>query len=176
MKPIVTDTSLKQYAELAVRLGINLQKGQPVVIRCPVEGFAFARIVQKTAYIAGASNVMMDWVDSEMMKEFYLHASEEAISNFPDSSVVRFKEWDDTGAAYINIITKTPDLFNEVCPSKISRFTKAMGTKLKAHYQRIRTYENRWCIIAIPSKAWAKKIFPHLMEAEALEYLYIYGN
>ena len=172
MRFVLTEELLKQYAKLIVQLGINVQKGQLVVIRCPVENFTFARIVQKTAYNNGASNVVMDWTDNEMMKEFYLRASDEAMDSFPDSSAARFEEWDGLGAAYINIITENPDLFKEVCPNRINRYTKAMRTKLKVHYQKTRAYENRWCVSAAPSKAWAEKVFPDLSDVQAIESLW----
>ena len=172
MKQLATEELIKRYAELAVKMGVNAQKGQLIVIRCPVEDYAFARIIQKAAYNAGASNVVMNWIDNEMLKEFYLSASDEAIGNFPESLVKRFEEWDEIGAAYINIITETPDLFKDVCPDRIKSFSRTMNTKLKTHSENKRSYKNRWCIIAVPFRSWAMKVFPRLTEVEAIESLW----
>ena len=172
MKQLVTRELLTKYAELVVRVGVNVQKGQPVVINCPIESFTFAHIVQKVAYDLGASNVIMNWIDDETKKEFYLRASDEAIDTVPDSMAARYEEWDMAGAAYIHIITENPDLFKDVCPDRIKRFSKIMYSKLNAHYENKRSYRNRWSIIAVPSKSWAMKLFPHLPECEAIETLW----
>jgi len=172
MKQITLEKQLSQYAELVVKMGINVQKGQIVVVDCPVEDYAFARIVQKAAYNAGASTVVMNWFDNKMLKEFYLSASDNAIGNVPDSLVKFYEEWDDAGAAYIHIITENPDLFKNVCPDRIKNHLKIKYSKLATHYENLESYKNRWSIIAVPSKSWAMKVFPNLVESEAMKSLW----
>ncbi|WP_040982725.1 aminopeptidase [Oceanobacillus jeddahense] len=168
----VSEEQLKKYAELAVRMGVNVQKNQLVVIHSDIEYVTFARLIQTAAYDAGASNVVMDWTDEQSTKEFYLHAADEAIDHYPDWENVRFKEWDDAGAAHIHIISEKPDFFKEVAPERISRFQKAYRTKLKAHYAKTRSYEVRWCLLVVPNVVWATKVFPHLRKEEALQALW----
>ena len=48
---------------LFVRCGINIQKGQEMVLRCPVENFAFGRLLVEEAYKAGAKEVIVHWKD-----------------------------------------------------------------------------------------------------------------
>lgn len=110
----VNAEQLKKYAELAVRMGVNVQKNQLVIIHSDIENAAFARLIQTAAYDAGASNVVMDWTDEQSTKDFYLHAADDAVDHFPDWQAARFKEWDDAGAAYIHIISENLDVFKEV--------------------------------------------------------------
>ncbi|GAF66645.1 putative peptidase [Bacillus sp. TS-2] len=165
---LVSKEQLKKYAELAVRAGVNVQKNQLVIIHSDIENGTFARLIQTAAYQAGASNVVIDWTDEQSNKEFYLHASDDSIDHFPDWQAARFKEWDDAGAAYIRIISENFDDFKEVSPERMSRFQKASRTKLKAYYEKIRSHEVRWCLLAVPSFSWATKVFPHLNKEEAL--------
>ncbi|GGP16949.1 aminopeptidase [Oceanobacillus neutriphilus] len=169
---LVSTEQLEKYAELAVRMGINVQKNQLVIIHSDIENAAFARQIQKAAYDAGASNVVVDWADEQSAKEFYLHAADEAIDHFPDWQAARFKEWDDAGAAYIHIISENPDVFKAVPPERMSRFQKASRTKLKAHNAKIRSHEIRWCLLVVPSFVWATKVFPHLNKEKALQSLW----
>lgn len=168
----VSEEQLKKYAELAVRMGVNVQKNQLVIIHSDIENAAFARLIQTTAYDVGASNVVMDWADEQSTKDFYLHATDDSVDHFPDWQAERFKEWDDAGAAYIHIISENVDAFKNVPTERMSRFQKASRTKLKAHNAKIRSHEIRWCLLAVPHLTWATKVFPHLIKEEALQSLW----
>ncbi|MCA1035822.1 aminopeptidase [Bacillus infantis] len=168
----VSEAQLKKYAELAVRAGVNLQKNQLLVIHSDIQNAVFARLIQTAAYEAGASNVFIDWTDEQSAKEFYLHAADRDIDQFPDWQAARFKEWEDAGAAYIHIISENLDVFKEVPPERISRFQKASRTKLKDYHAKIRSHEIRWCLLAVPYVSWAAKVFPNLSREEALQSLW----
>jgi len=163
---------LKKYAELAVRVGVNLQKNQLLIIHSDIQNSTFARLIQTVAYEEGASNVFIDWTDEQSTKEFYLNAADGFIDHFPDWQAARFKEWDDAGAAYIHIISENFDVFKDVSPERISRFQKASRTKLEDYYAKIRSHEVRWCLLAVPSFPWATKVFRHVSKEEAVHSLW----
>ncbi|WP_138419444.1 aminopeptidase [Aquibacillus sediminis] len=169
----ISEAQLKKYAELAVRAGINLQKNQLLIIHSDIQNATFARLIQTIAYEAGASNVFIDWTDEQSTKAFYLHAADRVIDHFPDWQAARFKEWDDAGAAYIHIISENFDVFKGVSPERISRFQKASRTKLEDYYAKIRSHEVRWCLLTVPSFAWATKVFPHVSKEEAVQSLWL---
>ena len=126
----ISETQLKKYAELAVRVGVNLQKNQLLIIHSDIQNATFARLIQTAAYEAGASNVFIDWSDEQSTKEFYLNAADEDIDSYPNWRDARFKEWDDAGAAYIHIISENLNAFKNVSAERMSRFQKASRTKL----------------------------------------------
>ncbi|GEK59820.1 aminopeptidase [Marinococcus halophilus] len=169
---LISDESLKKYAELAVRMGINVQKNQLVVIHSDIKHAAFARLVQTAAYEAGASNVVMDWRDEWSTRAFYLHAAGGAIDHVPDWKQARVNEWGDAGAAYIHLISESFDVFTDVSPERTSRVQKAYRNKLERYYAKTRSHEVRWCLLAVPSFGWATKVFPHLRKEEALQSLW----
>ncbi|WP_077601496.1 aminopeptidase [Oceanobacillus sojae] len=168
----INKEQLGKYAKLAVRMGVNVQKNQLVIIHSDIENAVFARLIQTAAYDAGASNVVMNWTDEQSAKEFYLYAAEDAIDHFPDWQAARFKEWDDAGAAHIHIISENLDVFEDVSNERMSRFQKATRTKLKAHNAKIRSHEIRWCLLVVPGFVWAKKVFPHLSKEKAMQSLW----
>lgn len=169
---LVSEEHLQKYAELAVRIGVNVQKNQLVVIHSDLKNVTFARLIQTAAYAAGASNVVMDWTDEQSTEAFYLHATDDAIDHYPDWQHARFKEWDDAGAAYIHIISENFDVFKDVSPERISRFQKSFRTKLEDYYAKIRSHEVRWCLLAAPSFSWATKVFPSVNKEEAVKTLW----
>ncbi|WP_181350027.1 aminopeptidase [Thalassobacillus sp. CUG 92003] len=168
----ISEAQLKKYAELAVRAGVNLQKNQLLIIHSDIQNATFARLIQTAAYEAGASNVFIDWTDEQSTKAFYLNAADNVIDHFPDWQAARFKEWEETGAAYIHIISENVDVFKEVPTERINRFQKASRTKLRNYYAKIRSHEVRWCLLVVPNVVWATKVFPNLSEEEALESLW----
>ncbi|MGD6802413.1 aminopeptidase [Rossellomorea vietnamensis] len=168
----ISESQLKKYAELAVRAGVNLQQNQLLIVHSDIQNAALARLIQKAAYEAGASNVFIVWTDEQSAKEFYLNAADSVIDHFPDWQAARYKEWDDAGAAYIHIVSENLDAFKEVSTERISRFQKASRTKLKDYHAKIRSHEVRWCLLAVPYAAWAAKVFPNLSKEEALESLW----
>lgn len=75
---------LKKYAELIVKVGVNVQKGQPVVLYISVTQQELAHLIVEEAYEAGASEVMIEWKDTFSEREFLKHASEERLENVPE--------------------------------------------------------------------------------------------
>lgn len=169
---LVSEEQLKKYSELAVQVGINLQENQLLIIHSDIQNSIFVHFIQMVAYEAGASNVVIDWTDEQSAKAFYKNAADDAIDHFPDWQDARFKEWDDAGAAYIHIISENPDVFKDVPAERMSRFQKASRAKLQAHDVKIRSHEVRWCLLVVPSFAWATKVFPHLSKEEAVQSLW----
>ncbi|MCL2360465.1 MAG: aminopeptidase [Defluviitaleaceae bacterium] len=168
----MNETILKKYAELLVKSGGNVQKGQPVVVGCSVDDAVFGRLVQDYAYDAGASEVIMDWNDGHTIRARYLRGSDELFDTFPDWMIKKYDYLDDRGAVYLRIESSDPDLLKGVEPSRLKRATKSSRAATKEHSAKLMSNVLRWSICAVPSPAWAKKVFPGLSEAEAVEKLW----
>ena len=68
---------IREYARLIVRTGVNVQKGQEVVLNCPVEHYEFARLVIEEAYAAGAGEVILRWSDIVENRLYYQNVLKE---------------------------------------------------------------------------------------------------
>jgi aminopeptidase len=151
---------LEKYAELAVKVGVNIQKGQSLVVNAGLDSAEFVRLVVKSAYETGAHNVIVNWNDDVVSRTKYELAPDEAFTTYP---VWRAKEQEDLveqGAAFMAIVSSSPDLLKGVNPERISNFQKAAGTALSKYRQAVQSDKVSWTVIAAPSPAWAAKVFP----------------
>lgn len=163
---------LKKYADIAINIGVNIQKDQILYINAPIESNEFVRALSKSAYDAGARDVMVNWNDDELALIRFLNAPDKAFKEFPQWKADGLAELAKDNAAFISITGNDPDIFKDVDPEKMATDTK---TKLKA-LQEYRKYtmasKVAWCVIAAPSKAWAKKVIGIDDSEKAIEKLW----
>ena len=166
------EQKLQEYARLLVQVGLNVQKGQNLVISSPVECAFFARMCAAEAYAVGCREVVMNWHDDAMARLKYLHA-DEAI--FDEVALWRrhfFNDYALEGAAYLAISASDPENFKGVDSKRIIRAQQASGKALK-DFDRLQMCSGfPWCIASIPIPSWAGTVFPEASEAEAMEQLW----
>ena len=61
------DELLKKYADFIVRVGVNPQPGQVLIINCALEGAPLARLCVRSAFEAGARDVQVNWTDDAVI-------------------------------------------------------------------------------------------------------------
>jgi aminopeptidase len=159
----MTDFQLKleKYAELAVKVGVNVQQGQTLVINGTLDAAEFVRLVVKKAYETGAHNVIVNWTDDTVSRLKYDLAPDEAFLEYPQWRAKELEELAENNAAFMSIVSSSPDLFKGVNPERIGNFQKAAGTALKGYRQAMMSDKVSWTVIAVPSAAWAAKVFPN---------------
>jgi len=166
------EEKLEQFAELAVKIGVNIQKGQYLLINTSTDTLEFTRIVVKKAYEAGAGRVQVNLTDPEITRSFYELGAEEEFSKFPKWTVAQRHELIERKGALLWIDAEDPDLLAGIPSSRISAQEKASGTALVRYRKAIMNDEIAWSIIAVPSKKWAAKVFPDLDESEQMQALW----
>ena len=168
----MNEQGLKKYAELLVKAGGNIQKGQLVIIGCQVDNAVFGRLVCDYAYQAGAGEVRIEWTDDHTNRAYYLHGDDSIFDQFADWRVDKLKEQDDRGAVYLHIASGNPDNLKGVDPSRLRRANKVSQQKTKDHSALMMSSTLRWSIVATPSVAWATKVFPDQTPEKAVESLW----
>lgn len=153
-------TNLEKYAELAVKVGVNIQPKQTLVVNTTLEGAELVRIIVKKAYEAGARNVIVNWHDDTVNRTKYELAPDEVFSEYPEYRAKETIELAEKGAAYLSVISSSPDLLKGIDPKRIANSQKASGTALKPWRQMMQSDKVSWSIVAVPSQAWADKVFP----------------
>lgn len=166
------EKNIENYIELIIKKGINLQKNQILVINSPVETYDFTRKVVEKAYECGASEVVVHWNDEISVKYRYLYASDEVFDIFPEWQKESMEYYRKKGAAFLGFHANDPDNLKDVNKERVARAQKARSLALKEYYENIMRNSNQWCVIAAPTKAWAKKIFPELDEVKAADELW----
>lgn len=166
--------TLEKYAELAVKIGINVQKGQTLVINAPLPAAEFVRIAAKKAYEAGAKNVHVEWSDEEVTRIKYLNAPDEAFNEYPLWKAKGLEEMAKSGAAFLSISASNPNLLKGIDPERISNANKSASKALEGYMSYVMADKACWCVVSVPTKEWAMKVFPGISEEESIEKLW--GN
>ncbi|TQS72226.1 aminopeptidase [Ornithinibacillus gellani] len=169
---MVTEQTMEKYAELALRTGVNLQKGQALMINAPIEGADFTKIVVRKAYEHGAKDVHINWVDDELTLLHYENAPDEVIATYPEWKVKLHNMYAEDGAAVLSIRSTNPDLLKDIDPSRVAKANKAAAEAMTTFRKYTMNDKITWSIISIPTGDWAQKIFPGKSKEDAIEALW----
>ena len=166
------EEKLAEYADLAVRVGINVQPGQYVLVNTTTDTLEFTRLVVKKAYEAGAKRVHVNFTDGPISRAFYELAPDSEMNEFPAWMVAQREELIEQQGALLWIDAEDPDLLNGIPAKRISTQQKASGSALEKYRAAVMTDKIAWSIIAIPSEKWAAKIFPELPKEQQMTALW----
>ncbi|MDD2215318.1 MAG: aminopeptidase [Eubacteriales bacterium] len=163
---------LQKYAELIVKVGVNLQQNQIMVLHCSTENSEFGNLVMEEAFKAGAKDVVRIYDDERAQRLRYHYATVETLKDIPHWQVDLWVSNAKKGACFVWLESDNPDAFLGLDGKKISEGRKAWLHARKEFNEIIDRGENQWTIIAIPSKGWAKKLFPHETEQNGMRKLW----
>ena len=162
----------EEYAKLLVEVGVNIQKGQNLVLSCPVDCAWFARLCARAAYDAGCREVIMNWGDEKLTREKFLHAADDVFDSVPEWRVHFSTDYAREGAAFLHIGGSDPEALKGVEQDRLVRSARASGRQLGEYRQLQMSNAFPWSIGAIPVPSWAKKVFPDCPEEEAMDKLW----
>lgn len=168
---MVTEKMYDKLAKLAVRKGVNLQKGQPLIVQANLRDSAFIKKVVREAYEAGASFVEVDWRDEDLTRMNYQYQSIETLQDIPQWVYDRTKREQDLKACYLSVASDMPGSLKDVDEEKLNARQQAYYRKMADLMSYTMNNEGQWCIIGIPSLEWAKVVFPDLSDEQAYEKL-----
>ncbi|WP_293010250.1 MULTISPECIES: aminopeptidase [unclassified Oscillibacter] len=166
------EEKLMEYAALLIQVGLNVQKGQTLVISTPVECAWFARMCAEKAYDAGCREVVVNWNDDALGRMKYLRAEEDVFDSVPLWRRHFFNDYAMEGAAYLAISAGDPENLKGVDSGRVVRAQRAGGQALRMFNRLQMSGGFPWCIASIPIPSWAKRVFPKATEAEAMERLW----
>lgn len=166
------DKKLENYASLVVKVGANIQKDQVLYISASIDAQALVRKIADKAYDAGARHVIVDWADDVLTKMRYEKAPADSFSDFPEWKVMERERLAEGGAAFVSIVSQSPDLLKDIDPSRIADAQKASGQALSKYRKMLQADRFSWSVIAAPSPEWAAKMFPDLPSEEQVPALW----
>lgn len=164
-------STIKKYAKLIVRIGANVQKGQTVLISCAVDQEEFAAMVADECYKAGAKKVMVDWHSDMLTRRGYRNESARSLSKVLSWQEEKMKWMSEELPVRIHIVSEDPDGLKGVSPAKMQK-VRIARYKVTKKYSDAMESKYQWTIAAVPSAAWAKKVFPELRKSQAIEKLW----
>lgn len=163
---------LKKYSALVVRVGVNLQKNQPLVIHAPITCADFVHALASEAYDVGAYDVAVNWNDEGFSHIRFQKANEVRFREFPAWRKAFYDGYAAQGAAFISIAASDPDLYSDIDPKRLTEASRTAGQALMDYRARLMSNKNTWCVVAVPTTAWARKVFPDISEGKAVERLW----
>ncbi|HDE0758977.1 TPA: aminopeptidase [Staphylococcus aureus] len=160
---------LQQYAELLVKVGMNVQPKQPVFIRSSVETLELTHLIVEEAYHCGAADVRVVYSDPTLKRLKFENESVEHFANHEIKSydVEARMDYVKRGAANLALISEDPDLMDGIDSQKLQAFQQQNARAFKGYMESVQKNQFPWVVAAFPSKAWAKRVYPELSVEEA---------
>lgn len=166
------EQQLDQLAQLAVKVGLNLQPGQELIATAPIEALPLARRITEHAYAAGAKLVTFIYSDDQATLARYRLAPEASFDYGAAWLYDGFAQVFTSGGARLAISGGDPMLLAGQSPDKLARASKAQSIAYSKALKAISGFEMNWSIVAYASPAWARKVFPQLPEEQAVAQLW----
>ena len=164
-------TVLREYAKLIVRVGVNVQKGQEVIVYAGLDQPEFVQMVVEEAYKAKAKKVAVEWSYQPLTKTHVRYQSVKTMGEVTEWEKARLEHYCNVLPARIHLTSADPDGLKGVNMGKVSKANQMSYPILKPYRDR-RENKEQWCIAAVPGKAWAKKVFPGERTSVAVEKLW----
>lgn len=164
-------STMQKYARLVAQKGVNVQKGQEVVVNASLDQPEFVKMVVEECYRKGASKVMVEWSYQPLTKLNYRYRSVKTLSTMENWEVEKLKNRVEKLPAMIYIESDDPDGLNGVDQSKVAKSQQARYPIIKPLRDQMEN-KYQWCIVAVPGEAWAKKVFPGERVNKAVEKLW----
>ncbi|MBC8589612.1 aminopeptidase [Wansuia hejianensis] len=164
--------NLEKYAELAVKVGINLKEKEGLIITGNTNTLPLARLIMKKAYEVGAKHVEFQLNDDEMGLIRYQHGYDYVFENFPKWKVDSLEAMYKDNYHHIFILSSDPELLKDIDGEKVAISQKSASLAMAPVMKYRMTGITKWNIIAMPSIPWAKSVFPDLDDNTAMEKLW----
>lgn len=164
-------TQLRRYAKLLARTGVNVKKGQWVIVQAELDQPAFVEMVVEELYRAGAGKVSVEWSPQPISRLHYEYQAEKTLSETPKWEVEKWELKKKELPAMLYLESSDPDGLKGIDQDKFTAVRSARSKVIKPYRDEMDNYY-QWCIAAVPGEAWAKKVFPTLNVNRAVEKLW----
>ncbi|WP_207795310.1 aminopeptidase [Deinococcus koreensis] len=162
------DEKLRNYARLAVQVGLGVQPGQRVLVQAPVDTAPLARLIVREAYAAGASFADVRWDDDDVQLARFELAPDGTFDTISQWRVDAELEVANSGGAVIAIRATDPNLLGGVDQARVAAYQKALATYRRPYTQQVMTNRLNWNLISAPIPAWAALMYPDASAEQAV--------
>lgn len=166
------DAQLDRYADLVVRVGVNLRPGQRLTVSTSLEGAPLARRIASAAYRAGSPYVTVLFSDTEVAKIRFAEAPEDSFSEVSLGRAAMFEGMAERGDAFVSIDASDPEAYANADPARVATARAAAQLAGKRYSEYTMSHRIPWTIVAAAEPAWAAKVFPDASPDEAMATLW----
>jgi aminopeptidase len=164
--PVTDDTTaatdraasrLQRYAELVVRVGLNVQPGQRVTVKADIDHAPVARAVVEEAYLAGASAVTVDYADPHVRRSTLRHAPTETLTTTPGWRLQQVHDLQETRGAVVTLTGNAdPHLYDGIPAERVAAVPMDLAIASRA---LLDAGDVAWAVVAAPNSGWAQQVF-----------------
>ena len=164
----INPNKIDKLANLAIKRGLGLKKGQNLIITSPIEALPLVRKITEYAYKEGAGIVTTFFSDPHLTLSRFKYADDDSFDVATDWLYEGMGSAFDNNTARLAIAGDDPMLLSDMDPDKVSRANKSNAIAYGPARERITRFDINWNIVSWPGKAWAKRVFPNIPEGEAI--------
>jgi aminopeptidase len=164
--------NLNKLAELAIRVGLNLEDGQEIVATAPIEAVDFVRLLAEKAYENGASLFTILYGDNLIARKRLALVPEAHLDKAPDWLYEGMAKAFHEGAARLAVSGNDPKALEGLPPARVGRAQQAQSRAYRPALSAITEFVTNWTIVPFAHPGWAKAVFPGLPEEEAVQRLW----
>jgi aminopeptidase len=164
-------TILRKYARLIARVGVNIRKGQEVIIFSKLDQPKFVELLVDECYKAGAKEVTVRFSHQPLEKLHVRHQTVTTLAKVEEWEKARLQHYVDTLPCQIHLVSEDPDGLKGINQKKMAKSDQKRWPIIKPYWDKMEN-KYQWCIAAVPGAAWAKKLFPELPRGRAIEKLW----
>lgn len=151
---------MRKYSNMILNVCLRVKSNQPLFISFNSERLDFVRILAKEAYKIGVKDIYFDVIDSEIKHDMLKNLDIEDLKNSTYFNRYMWNEYAKKGAAFVMLASETPGLMSDIDSEKQSKaFIYSLESRKEFDDLRNKSMVP-WCIAAVPTLSWAKKIFP----------------
>lgn len=172
MSTVIPQGDIDRFADVIVRVGLNLQSGQRLLVRAELQTAPLVRAVARSAYRAGAPLVDVLWSDEQLVLARVETAPDDSLEEFPAWALAANLEYIERGDALLSIAASTPTLLSGQNPERISRMMRTSSQRMKPVGELVQRNAVPWSVVSYPTPGWAAQIFPDLPANEREQRLW----
>ncbi|MCL1935153.1 MAG: aminopeptidase [Defluviitaleaceae bacterium] len=166
-------TKIVKYSLLAIEKGINIQKGQKLLIRSSVDNANFVRTLSELAWKKGAKDVIIQWFDEQINRQRYLYGEIDIFGVKNKWFVEYINKIVEEDYQVLTIYSGNPEILKDIDPDKTTKEFSVLSKIAKPFSEKIMNNKIQWCVLCVPSPEWAIKVFPNAENSEkAIELMW----
>ncbi|WP_273756005.1 aminopeptidase [Bartonella sp. MM73XJBT] len=171
MHETISPEMLNRLAEVTVKVGLNLQEGQDLILTAPVSALPLVRRIAYHAYKVGAGVITPLFSDDMLSLTRFENAHTASFDCAPSWLYEGMAKAFENGAARLAIVGDNPLLLSNQDFDKVARLNKATSIAYQPALNQISNFAMNWSIVSYPTTGWAEVMFPSLPLHEAIKKL-----
>jgi aminopeptidase len=155
------EQNLQKYADLIVKVGLNLQPGQRLNVYAPLDTAPLVRRVAACAYQQGCRFVDAIYHDDALQPIRFQYAPRDSFEEYPTWIANDRLEYFQRGDASLQILASDPDLLRDQDPELVAIAQRTHSKYIRPIRDLITRNATNWAIVSYPVPSWASRLFPN---------------